>query len=109
MSLVLTSEEQQYARMRLPVDGGRVTVLNPVGEGYTMLRTHLLPGLLAYLGRNTHHDYPQSLYEVGEVVPAGGRNALRAAAVHAHAKAGFTLAKSLAEGLARDEAQGSLP
>ncbi len=104
MSLVLSSEQDQYVRMRLPVPEGRTRILNPITEALTTPRSHLLPSLLAQLGRNTHHDYPQSLYEVGEVVVAaeGHRNALRAASVHAHAKAGFTLAKSLAEGVARD-------
>jgi len=76
---------------------GRVTIVNPVAEQFTTLRTHLLPDLLAYLGRNTHHEYPQSVYELGEVVGEGARNHMRAAAAHVHAKAGFTLAKSLAE------------
>jgi phenylalanyl-tRNA synthetase beta chain len=102
MSLVITSEEEQYGRMRLPQDAGRVTIVNPVAETFTTLRTHLLPDLLAYLGRNTHHEYPQSVYELGEVVGEGARNHLRAAAAHVQAKAGFTLAKSLAEGLGRD-------
>lgn len=103
MSLVLSSEAEQYGRMRLPVPEARVRVLNPVSESFTTLRSHLLPSLLGHLGRNTHHEYPQGLYEVGEVVVGEGhRNALRAAAVHAHAKAGFTMAKSLAEGVARD-------
>ena len=105
MSLILSSEAEQYVRMRLPVPDARVRVLNPVTDALTTLRSHILPSLLAYLGRNTHHDYPQALYEVGEVVVSAEgrhRNALRAAAVHAHAKAGFTMAKSLAEGVARD-------
>jgi phenylalanyl-tRNA synthetase beta chain len=69
------------------------------------MRTHLVPDLLAYLGRNTHHDYPQSVYEVGQVV-LHRRNHLRTAAVSVHAKAGFTVAKSLVEGVLGDLGHG---
>jgi len=76
-------------------------IINPITEHYTILRTHMVPDLLAYLGRNTHHDYPQEVYEVGPVILDGG-NHLRIAAVSCHAKAGFTVAKSLTEGILRD-------
>jgi phenylalanyl-tRNA synthetase beta chain len=87
--------------MRLPVPEGTLSFENPYTETMSTVRTRVLPDLLAFLSRNTHHDYPQSVYEVGEVVE-GGLNGLRAAAASAHARAGFTQAKSLAEGLLRD-------
>jgi phenylalanyl-tRNA synthetase beta chain len=98
---VLSSPEEQYTMMRLDVPEGSTRVLNPVTENYSIARTHLVPDLMAYLGRNTHHDYPQSFYQVGYVV-IDKENALRMAAVSAHAKAGFTMAKSLVEGALRD-------
>ncbi len=102
MSFMLSSPEEQYGRMRLPEPAEDVTrITNPITEHYTTIRTHLVPDLLAFLSKNTHHDYPQSVYEIGHVV-LGGENALRTAAVSAHAKAGFTAAKSLAEGVLRD-------
>jgi phenylalanyl-tRNA synthetase beta chain len=101
MNFVLTSEEEQYRRMRLPQPEDMTSIVNPITEHYTIVRTHLVPDLLAYLGRNTHHDYPQRVYEVGPVV-IDGHNQLRTAAVSCHAKAGFTAAKSLAEGVLRD-------
>jgi phenylalanyl-tRNA synthetase beta chain len=101
MNFLLTSEEEQYGHMGLPEPPGVTRILNPITEHYTILRTHLVPDLLAYLGRNTHHDYPQQVYEVGPVV-LDGHNRLRTAAVSCHAKAGFTAAKSLTEGVLRD-------
>ena len=101
MNFVLTSEEEQYGRMGLPEPPGVTRIINPMTEHYTIVRTHLVPDLLAYLGRNTHHDYPQEVYEVGPVILDGG-NHLRIAAVSCHAKAGFTVAKSLTEGVLRD-------
>lgn len=101
VNFVLSSEEEQYGRMGLPEPPDVTRIINPITEHHTMVRTHLVPDLLAYLGRNTHHDYPQDVYEVGPVI-LKGHNRLRTAAVSCHAKAGFTVAKSLTEGVLRD-------
>ena len=101
MNLVLSSEDEQYGRMGLSEPGGVTRIINPITEHYTIVRTHLVPDLLAYLGRNTHHDYPQEVYEVGPVI-LDGHDHLRTAAVSCHARAGFTAAKSLVEGVLRD-------
>ncbi|UCC92611.1 MAG: phenylalanine--tRNA ligase subunit beta [Thermoplasmata archaeon] len=101
MNFVLTSEDEQYGHMGIEAPPGVTRIINPITEHYTIVRTHMVPDLLAYLGRNTHHDYPQEAYEVGPVI-LEGTNHLRAAAVSCHAKAGFTAAKSLAEGVLRD-------
>ena len=45
-----------------------VQVANPVSSTYSIMRNRLLPGLLDFLSRNTHNEYPQHLFEVGEVV-----------------------------------------
>lgn len=45
-----------------------VQVANPVSSTYSVMRNRLLPGLLDFLSRNTHNEYPQYLFEVGEVV-----------------------------------------
>ncbi len=101
MSFTLSSPEEQYSMMGVEEPGGVTRIVNPVTEHLSIMRTHLVPDLLTYLGRNTHHDYPQSVYEVGQVV-VHRRNHLRTAAVSIHAKAGFTNAKSLTEGVLRD-------
>ncbi|MFX0125292.1 MAG: phenylalanine--tRNA ligase subunit beta [Candidatus Hodarchaeota archaeon] len=45
-----------------------VQVANPVSSTYSVMRDRLIPGLLDFLSRNTHNEYPQYLFEVGEVV-----------------------------------------
>lgn len=45
-----------------------VEVANPVSENYSVLRDSLIPGLLHFLGANTHSRYPQKIFEVGDVV-----------------------------------------
>ena len=51
-----------------------VQVANPVSMTYSVMRNRLLPGLLDFLSRNTHNEYPQYLFEVGEVVSIEGNS-----------------------------------
>jgi phenylalanyl-tRNA synthetase beta chain len=84
---------------------GQVRVRNPVTEEHTTLRATLLGSLLATLEKNVHRDYPQQVFEVGDVVRAGRglpENARALAWVRAHSKAGFSEAKSVAMALVRD-------
>ncbi len=45
-----------------------VEVSNPVSLNYSVMRNRLIPGLYDFLSKNTHNEYPQYLFEVGEVV-----------------------------------------
>lgn len=45
-----------------------VEVSNPVSLNYSVMRNRLIPGLFDFLSKNTHNEYPQYLFEVGEVV-----------------------------------------
>ena len=64
---VLTNFSNQFDKMNLERIKC-VEVKNPVSENYTCLRTWLLPSLLEVLSRNKHVEYPQNLFEVGDVV-----------------------------------------
>ncbi len=44
-----------------------VIIENPILEEHVSLRTSLLPGLIGTLSLNQHRDYPQMVYEVGDV------------------------------------------
>ncbi|MGZ4939186.1 MAG: phenylalanine--tRNA ligase subunit beta [Halobacteriota archaeon] len=44
-----------------------VIIENPILEEHVSLRTGLLPGLIGTLSLNQHRDYPQMVYEVGDV------------------------------------------
>jgi phenylalanyl-tRNA synthetase beta chain len=46
----------------------RVRVAKPVSFDYTCLRTSLIPPLLDLLSKNTHVEYPQKVFEIGDVV-----------------------------------------
>ena len=64
---VLTNFSNQFDKMNLERIKC-VELKNPVSENYTSLRTWLLPSLLEVLSRNKHVEYPQNLFEVGDVV-----------------------------------------
>ncbi|MHA2305545.1 MAG: phenylalanine--tRNA ligase subunit beta [Candidatus Hodarchaeales archaeon] len=45
-----------------------VEVSNPVSLNYSVIRNRLIPGLYDFLSKNTHNEYPQYIFEVGEVI-----------------------------------------
>lgn len=99
-TLTLSNPLDQYEALGMERPKGAVEVRNPVSEKHMLVRTSLLPSLLGLLRRNTHRDYPQQLFEIGEVL-FGLENRTRLGAVSCHAKAGFTEAKSVAEAILR--------
>jgi len=45
-----------------------VTTANPKSRNYSVLRNSLLPVLLDFTSQNQHADYPQKIFEVGDVI-----------------------------------------
>ncbi|MHA1400297.1 MAG: phenylalanine--tRNA ligase subunit beta [Candidatus Heimdallarchaeaceae archaeon] len=45
-----------------------VKITNPVSKTYSVIRNKIFPNLINVLSKNTHETYPQSIFEVGEVV-----------------------------------------
>lgn len=99
-TLTLTGRKDQYERMLRPEPEKVVEVMNPRSIDHSILRTSLLPELLAILRKNKHRDLPQHIFEVGEVV-IDLENIGRIAGVSIHSKASFTEMKSLVEALLR--------
>lgn len=63
---MMTSKEAMFEKMGLE-RGQVVEVENPRQETYTCLRTWIIPQLLQTLSRSKHADYPQRIFEVGDV------------------------------------------
>lgn len=105
MTLSLTSDHVEQEALGLPKRPA-ARVQNPITEDHTSLRTTLLGPLLALLQKNVHRDYPQQVFEVGDVVWNLGdgvpANARLLGWVRAHSRASFAEAKSVALALARD-------
>ncbi len=71
LSLVLTSENEHYARLRRAESLQRVTLANPISVEQTMMREHLYASLLGVLALNMDQPLPQRIFEVGDVVKYG--------------------------------------
>jgi phenylalanyl-tRNA synthetase beta chain len=107
MSLMLTSEEELYARTRTEDPGDAVRAENPASVEQAILRTSLAPGLLRLLGKNRGAGAAHRLFEADDVVriePGEEEpvEKLHAAAVIQERAAGFAAAKSVVVSLARE-------
>jgi phenylalanyl-tRNA synthetase beta chain len=100
VTFMLSNREKLFQRMMI-AEEPLAEVENPKMEGYNVLRNRLLPSLMEVLSVNKHHPYPQSLYEVDDVIllddktDIGARSARRLAVVQCHAKASFSDVKAL--------------
>jgi phenylalanyl-tRNA synthetase beta chain len=104
LGFVMSNPEKLYARMNRQA-GKAVEITNPKVTTMTSLRSWLLPTLMEILSNNTHVQYPQKLFEVGDYVdwdetrPTRTREVRELACVLAHSKANFTEMKSNLEPL----------
>jgi phenylalanyl-tRNA synthetase beta chain len=65
MNYIMTSPEVLNERMHR--SRPLVTTENPKSRNYSVLRNSLLPILLDFTSQNQHADYPQKIFEVGDV------------------------------------------
>ncbi|MBN2489678.1 MAG: phenylalanine--tRNA ligase subunit beta [Planctomycetes bacterium] len=113
LSIPVTSPELSYDALgRARPAAEAIEISNPIhddsGAALSMLRTDLLPGLLACLQRYRGGELPQRLFEVGDVThldedaETGARELRRAAVVMIGPRAGFAEARSCAAALLRE-------
>ena len=104
LGFMLSNPEKLYTKMNQP-PGMPVEIANPKLTTMTCLRSWLLPSLMEFLSNNTHVEYPQKLFEVGDYVAwneartTKTTDARALACVSAHSKANFTDMKSYLEPL----------
>ena len=114
VTLSLSNPREQYQAMNTREEKGVIKVKNPVSEEHVLVRTSLLPSVLAILRKNKHRELPQKVFEIGDVVTHQKNRKLFSGA-SIHAKASFTEVKSLVQssisamGLTSDVTQGSHP
>lgn len=65
MNYVMTSPEILNDKMLR--DQPMITTENPKSRNYSVLRNSLLPILLEFASQNQHADYPQRIFEVGDI------------------------------------------
>ncbi len=67
LSYTLTNKEFLFKNMNL--EPGKVIELdNPVSKNWSVFRSWILPCLMEFLSRNTNQEYPQQIFEIGQVV-----------------------------------------
>ncbi len=66
-TLMLTNAEYHYEMLGLPYNSATVEIDNPISVEQTILRTHLISGLMESFRHNIHNDLPQKLFEVNDV------------------------------------------
>ena len=85
VSMVLTNKDAQFKKMELK-EGPLCETMNPLTVEYTACRKNLLPSMLNVLSQNKHREYPQMIFEIGDVVQpdaseeTGARHSKRLAA-----------------------------
>ncbi|MFH2009522.1 MAG: phenylalanine--tRNA ligase subunit beta [bacterium] len=107
MTLQLTSEEKAYDALRIERREDHAAVSHPISNEQTMLRPSLAPGLLDTLTVNAHREYPQQIFEVGEVTEltdtdTGAGERRRAAGAVIGEKMGVTEVRAAAESVLRE-------
>ncbi len=100
MSLMLTSEEAHYEKMKQE-EKPHVQVARPITIDRTMIRTSLINSLMEFLEDNKHEDLPQKIFEIGDVLYLDDTkenktvSSKKLAAVICHSTANFTEIKSV--------------
>ena len=100
MSLMLTSEEAHYEKMKQE-EKPHVQVARPITIDRTMIRTSLINSLMEFLEDNKHEDLPQKIFEIGDVLYLDDSkenktvSSKKLAAVICHSTANFTEIKSV--------------
>ncbi|MBT8171619.1 phenylalanine--tRNA ligase subunit beta [Candidatus Bathyarchaeota archaeon] len=104
LNFVLTNEIDHYIKMRQkPKD--LVTLANPVSADYSIIRNNILPSLMKNLAVSKHHVFPQTMFEVSDVIKLDNNSEtytqrrIYLAAVSSHSTANFTEVKSILESL----------
>ena len=100
-SLTLSNERDQFEKTRWPMISEATVISNPITVDHTLLRQYIFPSLMNLLASNRHHELPQRVYELGEVVH-GGNNKTRVSWACAESGAGFSTAKGIVQSLLRD-------
>jgi phenylalanyl-tRNA synthetase beta chain len=101
MTLILSNRRDLFERMNAP-DEKAVEAIKPVSAEQSVARTWLLPALMVVLEKNRNREYPQRLFEVGEVLDAEGRTHFKAAAVIAHSRTNYSEIKAQTGGLMKN-------
>ena len=99
----LTSRENLHKKMSLE-EQNIILLANSLSQDYDILRSWIIPSLLETLSKNKHNEYPQNIFEIGNIFKKGESetNVIeqeRLAVALCHNKADFTQIKQIFESL----------
>ncbi len=77
---------------------GLTRLENPMNENYSALRKSLIPGILDFLSKNTHIEYPQKIFEIGDVI-IKTQNKKHMCGAISHSSTDFTEGKRVLEAI----------
>jgi phenylalanyl-tRNA synthetase beta chain len=67
LSYILTNKNNLFKRMNM-AGQDVVEISNIVSSNWCVFRNWLLPSVLEFLSKNKHREYPQPIFEIGDVV-----------------------------------------
>lgn len=108
MSLPLTTEEEHYRKLRLEIPGRYARVSNPKLKAYTVMRSHLMGGLMETLRENRRRPMPLRFFEIDNTIlleegtETGVREERRVGLVEIGEEAGYASARSVVDSLLRE-------
>ena len=99
LNYIMSNKDLLFIKMNKNIEE-IVEVMNPKSTQYTVLRNSIIPGLLNFLSKNKHVEYPQKIFEIGEIVYVDSRTETKTVN---HISLGFAITNfslSLEDGLA---------
>ena len=66
-TFTLTNKDKLFTRMNLS-NQKCMEIANPVSQNWSVLRNWLTPTVIDFFSNNTNCEYPQTIFEVGEVI-----------------------------------------
>lgn len=106
LNFTLTNKNILFTKMNIE-EQQVVEIANPVSNQWCVLRNWVTPSLIEFLSKNTSEEYPQQIYELGDVVlidkkeETGTKNIKRLAWALSSKDANFTKAKQVLDYLLR--------
>jgi len=104
LTFSMSNRERLFEKMTIEKEPV-VEVSNPKTLTYTCVRNWLMPNLIEFLSNNTHIEYPQRVFEVGDCVvfderaETGTKDVRKLACVTVHPTANFSEAKAVLDAL----------
>lgn len=72
LSYTLTNKENLFKRMNI-AEEKIAEVSNPVSLNWNVFRNWMLPSVMEFLSNNKHVEYPQRVFEIGDVIALDGK------------------------------------